>query len=70
MSRRKFSSGTLLIASHNPGKVSEIAALLEPFGIEVLSASELDLPEPEETGKTFVANAELKAVAAASASGH
>ena len=66
---RKFEDETLVIASHNPGKVREIAALLRPFGVEVKSAAEMDLPEPEETGTTFAANAELKARAAARASG-
>ncbi len=59
----------LVVASHNAGKVREIGALLEPFGIETVSAGELGLPEPEETGLTFQANAELKARAAADASG-
>ncbi len=59
----------LVIASHNPGKVREIAALLAPFGCEVLSAAALDLPEPEETENSFVGNARLKAEAAAQASG-
>ncbi|MGM0562356.1 MAG: RdgB/HAM1 family non-canonical purine NTP pyrophosphatase [Pseudomonadota bacterium] len=59
----------LVIASHNPGKVREIAALLEPFGIQVVSAGELDLPEPEETGRTFAENAALKAESAAEAAG-
>ena len=66
---RKFNGDTLVIASHNPGKVREIAALLRPFGVAVKSAAELDLPEPEETGTTFTANAELKALAAAENSG-
>ncbi|HEY4114994.1 MAG TPA: RdgB/HAM1 family non-canonical purine NTP pyrophosphatase [Rhizomicrobium sp.] len=60
---------TVVVASHNPGKVREIVDLLAPFGFVVKSAAELDLPEPEETGMTFAANAELKARAAASASG-
>ncbi len=59
----------LLVASHNPGKVREIRDLLAPYGIDAVSARDLDLPEPEETGKTFKANAELKARAAATASG-
>ena len=59
----------LVVASHNPGKVREIRDLLAPYGIDAVSARELDLPEPEETGKTFLANAELKALAAALASG-
>lgn len=66
---RKLKPGKLVIASHNPGKVREIRALLGPFGIEPVSAAELDLPEPEETGTTFIANAELKAMQAADLSG-
>lgn len=66
---RKFSDGKLVIASHNAGKVREIGALLAPFGVQVVSAGELGLAEPEETGTTFVANAELKAHAAARAAG-
>jgi XTP/dITP diphosphohydrolase len=66
---RKLAPGRLVIASHNEGKVREIAALLGPYGIEPVSAKELDLPEPEETGTTFVANAELKALQAADLSG-
>lgn len=60
----------LIVASHNPGKVREIKALLGPHGIEPVSAKELGLPEPEETGATFAANAELKARAAADAGNH
>ena len=59
----------LVVASHNPGKVREIADLMTPCGIETVSAASLGLPEPEETGATFVANAELKAIAAAEGSG-
>ena len=66
---RKLAPGRLVIASHNEGKVREIAALLGPLGIEPVSAAQLDLPEPEETGTTFVANAELKARQAADLSG-
>ena len=66
---RRLAPGRLVIASHNAGKVREIRALLAPYGIEPVSAAELDLPEPEETGTTFVANAELKAQAAADLSG-
>ncbi|ONF96362.1 RdgB/HAM1 family non-canonical purine NTP pyrophosphatase [Sphingomonas jeddahensis] len=66
---RKLRPGKLVIASHNPGKVREIAALLEGHGLDVVSAAELDLPEPEETGTTFVMNAELKARVAADLSG-
>ena len=60
----------LIVASHNPGKVREIKALLGPHGIEPVSAKDLNLPEPEETGATFAANAELKARAAADAGHH
>ena len=60
---------TIVIASHNPGKVREIAALLAPLGFSVVSAAELDLPEPVEDGATFEENALIKARAAAVASG-
>jgi XTP/dITP diphosphohydrolase len=60
----------LIVASHNPGKVREIKALLGPHGIEPVGAGELHLPEPEETGLTFAANAELKARAAADGGKH
>ena len=66
---RKLDAGKLVIASHNPGKLREIAVLLGPHGIEPVSATDLDLPEPAETGTTFVANAELKALLAADLSG-
>ncbi len=59
----------LVVASHNQGKVSEIRALLAPYGIEIYNASDLGLADPEETGDTFAANAELKAKLAAKASG-
>jgi XTP/dITP diphosphohydrolase len=59
----------VVIASHNEGKVRELAALLVPFGIDCVSAKSLDIPEPEETGTTFSDNAKLKALAAARASG-
>jgi len=59
----------LVIASHNKGKVREIAELVAPYGIDVVSAGELGLPEPEETETSFIGNARLKAVAAAKASG-
>ena len=58
----------LVVASHNPGKVREIGDLIRPFGLEAVSASDLDLPEPEETEATFTGNAELKARTAAVAS--
>ena len=60
----------LIVASHNQGKVREIKALLGPHGIEPLSAAEMGLAEPAETGATFLANAELKARAAADAGKH
>lgn len=66
---RKLQPGKLVIASHNEGKVREIRALLAPYGVEPVSAASLDLPEPDETGTTFVANAELKALQAADFSG-
>ena len=66
---RRLEPGRLVIASHNGGKVREIAALLGPYGIEPKSAAELDLPEPEETGTSFMDNADLKARAAADLSG-
>ena len=60
-------SGQLVIATHNPGKLAEMRELLSPHGVTAISASELGLPEPEETGNSFAANAKLKAVAAATA---
>jgi XTP/dITP diphosphohydrolase len=65
-----LSPGTkLVLASHNPGKLYEIRNLLAPYGIDVVSATELDLPEPEETEPTFAGNARLKSLAAAKGSG-
>lgn len=61
---------TLVIASHNSGKLREIRELLAPFALTIKGADELGLPEPDETGATFVANAVLKARASAEASGH
>jgi XTP/dITP diphosphohydrolase len=66
---RPFTGDRLVIASHNQGKVAEISTLLRPFRIEAISASSRGIPEPEETGASFEANAELKARAAAEASG-
>ena len=66
---RTLTPGKLIAATHNAGKVKELKALFEPLGFEVVSAIELDLPEPEETEKTFVGNAVLKARAAAEATG-
>lgn len=61
---------TLVVASHNPGKVWEIKQLIAPYGLDAVSAGDLNLPEPEETETTFHGNAALKATAAARASGH
>lgn len=66
---RRFTGSKLVVASHNEGKVSEIRALLEPYGIQTFSAAELDLPEPAETETTFQGNAAIKAHSAAQASG-
>jgi len=66
---RRLGSGSLVIATHNAGKLKEIGALLEPYGVKCLSAGSLGLPEPAETGTTFVQNALIKARAAAEASG-
>jgi XTP/dITP diphosphohydrolase len=62
-------TGPIVIATHNPGKLREMRELLAPYGIAAQSAGELDLPEPEETGTTFAANARIKAEAAARATG-
>lgn len=62
-------TGRLVVASHNEGKVAEIRALLAPFKLDIVSARELDLPEPDETEQTFAGNAALKAEAACAASG-
>ncbi len=66
---RQFTGSALLVATHNPGKLEEIADLLGDFGISVIGAAEKNLPEPEETGTTFVENARIKAHAAAKATG-
>lgn len=67
MSRRL--TGKVVIATHNAGKLAEMRELLAPFGVEAVSAGELGLPEREETGTTFAENAEIKAHAAAEATG-
>jgi XTP/dITP diphosphohydrolase len=70
MAHRRLQRGEkIVIASHNAGKLREVAALLAPHGIEVTSAGALGLPEPEETETTFLGNARIKAHAAARASG-
>ncbi len=61
---RRFTEQKLILASHNPGKAKEIAELLQPFAIEVISAGALGLPEPDETEDSFIGNAKLKALAA------
>ncbi|MCL4766759.1 MAG: RdgB/HAM1 family non-canonical purine NTP pyrophosphatase [Hyphomicrobiaceae bacterium] len=67
--RRLLPGTRLVVASHNPGKLREIADLVQPYGLDAVSAGSLGLPEPEETETTFAGNAQLKAVAAATASG-
>lgn len=67
MAHRHFAGGKLVVASHNAGKVREIRELLAASKVDVVSAGELNLPEPEETETTFIGNAELKALAAAKA---
>ncbi|MCT4556844.1 MAG: RdgB/HAM1 family non-canonical purine NTP pyrophosphatase [Pelagimonas sp.] len=66
---RKFTGDRLLVATHNAGKLEEIRELLAPFGVSVVGAAEMDLPEPVEDGTTFVENARIKAHAAAKATG-
>ncbi len=64
---RRLTPGKLVIATHNKGKLKEMQALLAPYGMECLSAGDLGLPEPDETGTTFAENALIKAHAAARA---
>ena len=66
---RKFEGDTLLVATHNAGKLEEIASLLAAFGVRVVGAAEMGLDEPAETETTFVGNARIKAHAAAKATG-
>src|SRR5215510_3033100 len=66
MAHRRI-TGRLVIATHNPGKLAEMRDLLSVYGVEAVSAGELGLPEPDETGTTFRANARIKAQAAAKA---
>ncbi|ETA52992.1 RdgB/HAM1 family non-canonical purine NTP pyrophosphatase [Ponticoccus alexandrii] len=66
---RRFEGDRLLVATHNKGKLEEIADLLKPYGVTVVGAAEMDLPEPVEDGTTFVENARIKAHAAARATG-
>ena len=65
----RLEPGRIVLASHNPGKLRELRDLIGPFGFDLVSAGDLGLPEPEETGTTFEENAALKAEAAAEASG-
>ena len=67
MSAHRRITGRLVIATHNPGKLAEMRELLAPYGIDAVSAGELGLTEPEETGTTFQANAQIKAIAASKA---
>ena len=62
---RRFTEPRLVLASHNPGKLAELQALLKPHGVSITTSRELGLPEPAETGRTFADNARLKAHAAA-----
>jgi XTP/dITP diphosphohydrolase len=66
---RRFRAPRLVLASHNPGKLAELQALLAPHGVAITSSRDLGLPEPAETGRTFAANARLKGHAAAQATG-
>ena len=66
---RRFTDKRLLIATHNAGKLEEMVHLLAPYGIEVIGAADLDLPEPEETEATFVGNARIKALSAVQETG-
>lgn len=65
MTKHRQITGKLVIATHNPGKLAEMRELLAPHGVDAVSAGELGLGEPDETGNTFEANARIKAVAAA-----
>jgi XTP/dITP diphosphohydrolase len=67
MTQHRRIAGKLVIATHNPGKLAEMRELLAPHGVEAVSAGELGLGEPDETGETFTANARIKAIAAATA---
>jgi len=66
---RRFALPKLVVATHNRGKAGEIRSMLAPFGVEIVSAADLGLPAPDETGTTFEDNATLKALAAVRASG-
>ena len=66
---RRLAGGSLVLATHNPGKVAEIGDLVAPFGLRAVSAAEHGLVEPDETEDTFAGNARIKAHAAAAATG-
>src|SRR6185295_10379954 len=66
---RRFTGDTLVVATHNRGKAAELAELLAPFKVQIRSHADLGLPIPDETGTTFLDNAELKARAAAETTG-
>lgn len=66
---RRLAPGRIVLATHNAGKLREVSALLAPHGLDVVSAKDLGLPEPEETETSFLGNARIKALAAARASG-
>lgn len=67
--KRRLAPGKLVLASHNAGKLREFSALLAPHGLELISAGTLGLPEPAETGTSFIENARIKALAATTATG-
>lgn len=69
MSQRPIPRGEIVAATHNPGKLKELAALMGPLGFKVTSAGDAGLPEPDETETTFEGNADLKSVAAAQGTG-
>ena len=66
---RRFDDTRILIATHNAGKLEEMEQLFAPFGVDVVGAAAMNLPEPEETETTFVGNARIKAHAAVAATG-
>ncbi|WP_415922426.1 RdgB/HAM1 family non-canonical purine NTP pyrophosphatase [Tateyamaria sp. SN6-1] len=66
---RRFEGDKILVATHNAGKLEEMEQLFAPFGVSVVGAAALDLPEPEETEDTFIGNARIKAIAAVKATG-
>jgi XTP/dITP diphosphohydrolase len=69
MTSHRQLTGRVVIATHNPGKLAELRDLLAPYGVDAVSAGELGLLEPEETGHTFLENARIKALAATQATG-